>query len=104
MLAQTAQIAAAASGASAGIGQLGNPGDSLQVNAARTGLVFGPSDGKVGDVLISARNPGPLFVPANGGIRAQSALPSLLGMLGYPRRSSWPAIRHSVSGCDNDRG
>lgn len=80
--AQTAQIAAAASGASAGIGQLGNPGDSLQVNAARTGLVFGPSDGKVGDVLISARNPGPLFVPANGGIRAQSALPSLLGVLG----------------------
>lgn len=81
--AQTAQIAAAASGASAGIGQLGNPGDSLQVNAARTGLVFGPSDGKVGDILISARNPGPLFVPANGGIRAQSALPSLLGVLGY---------------------
>lgn len=81
--AQTAQIAAAAAGASAGIGQLGNPGDSLQVNAARTGLVFGPSDGKVGDVLISARNPGPLFVPANGGIRAQSALPSLLGVLGY---------------------
>lgn len=80
--AQTAQIAAAAAGASAGIGQLGNPGDSLQVNAARTGLVFGPSDGKVGDVLISARNPGPLFVPANGGIRAQSALPSLLGVLG----------------------
>ena len=80
--AQTAQIAAAASGASAGIGQLGNPGDSLQVNAARTGLVFGPSDGKVGDVLVSARNPGPLFVPANGGIRAQSALPSLLGVLG----------------------
>lgn len=80
--AQTAQIAAAAAGASAGIGQLGNPGDSLQVNAARTGLVFGPSDGKVGDVLISARNPGPLFVPANGGIRAQSALPSLLGILG----------------------
>lgn len=80
--AQTAQIAAAASGASAGIGQLGNPGDSLQVNAARTGLIFGPSDGKVGDVLISARNPGPLFVPANGGIRAQSALPSLLGVLG----------------------
>jgi photosystem II stability/assembly factor-like uncharacterized protein len=83
VLAQTAQIAAAASGASAGIGQLGNPGDSLQVNAARTGLVFGQSDGKVGDVLISARNPGPLFVQANGGIRAQSALPSLLGMLGY---------------------
>lgn len=80
--AQTAQIAAAASGASAGIGQLGNPGDSLQVNPGRTGLVFGPSDGKVGDVLISARNPGPLFVPANGGIRAQSALPSLLGVLG----------------------
>ena len=83
VLAQTAQIAAAASGASAGIGQLGNPGDSLQVNAARTGLVFGPNDGKVGDVLISARNPGPLFVPANGGIRAQSALPSLLGVLGF---------------------
>lgn len=83
--AQTAQIAAAASGASAGIGQLGNPGDSLQVNAARTGLVFGPSDGKVGDVLISARNPGPLFVPANGAIRAQSALPSLLGVLGLLR-------------------
>lgn len=82
VFAQTAQIAAAASGASAGIGQLGNPGDSLQVNAARTGLVFGPSDGKVGDVLISARNPGPLFVPANGGIRAQSALPRLLGVLG----------------------
>lgn len=80
--AQTAQIAAAASGASAGIGQLGQPGDSLQVNPARTGLVFGPSDGKVGDVLISARNPGPLFVPANGGIRAQSALPSLLWVLG----------------------
>ncbi|HEX8596690.1 MAG TPA: hypothetical protein VF682_25925 [Pseudomonas sp.] len=77
----TAQTYAVAAGASSGVGQLGNSGDALVVNATRTGMMFAPAS-NVGDILISAVTPGPLYVPANGGIRAQSALPSLFGILG----------------------
>ena len=77
----TAQTYAVAAGASSGVGQLGNAGDALVVNATRTGMMFAPAS-SVGDILISARNPGLMFMPANGGIRARSSAPTLLGVLG----------------------
>ncbi|QHF02452.1 hypothetical protein N015_08530 [Pseudomonas asturiensis] len=77
-----AGVYAVAAGSAAGFGILGNPGDALIVNANRSGLTFGPTDGLVGDVVISARNPGLPFIPANGGIRARSSAPTLLAVLG----------------------
>lgn len=76
-----AMYAAIAQGAS-GVGPYGNPGDSLQVNPARNGLVYGPSDGNVGDVKISAKAPNSLWFPANGAIRSQVSAPTLFTALG----------------------
>lgn len=77
-----AGVYAVAAGSAAGLGTLGNPGEALIVNANRSGLTFGRTDGLVGDILISARNPGLPFIPANGGIRARSSAPTLLAVLG----------------------
>ncbi|MFJ3486568.1 hypothetical protein ACIPL1_24665 [Pseudomonas sp. NPDC090202] len=111
--AQTAVAAAAAAGASAGIGPLGNPGDSLQVNAARTGLVFGPNDGQVGEVKFAAKQPGSLWIPANGSIRSQISMPTLfaaLGLLSPNLAQVWssvtpsPAISGTVVDVSSNQG
>lgn len=96
--AQTATAAAAAAGASAGIGPLGNPGDSLQVNAARTGLIFGPNDGNVGDIRYGLKSPGSTWVPASAGIRSQISMPTLfaaLGLLSPNVAQAWATVTPS---------
>ncbi|VVP90032.1 hypothetical protein PS918_03143 [Pseudomonas fluorescens] len=95
--AQTAVAAAALAGASAGLGPLGNPGDFLVVNPARTGLTFGSTD-QVGDIKVSAKQPGNLWVPANGSIRAQSSMPTLfaaLGLLSPNVAQTWASVTPS---------
>ncbi len=99
--AQSAAAYAAAAGASAGIGLLGNPGDSLQVAPGRKGVRFGPSDGNVGDIKISVKNPGPLWFPANGGIRAQSSAPTLFAAIGIQSPNvgqQWSTITSGITG------
>jgi hypothetical protein len=105
--ATAAQSAAQAAGAAAGLPGGRVPYTVLQINAAgnvswgdglidKTAAVPGQAlmlgTGKapkwdfpgqqIGDVLISARNPGALYLPANGGIRLKSAFPQLAALVG----------------------
>jgi hypothetical protein len=105
----SAEAAAAAAGSAAGLPSLvGNAYKVLRVNTGATGVewglglppVAGVTVGKslvvgagnsvawefagqqIGDVLVSARNPGALYVPANGAIRLKSAYPELSALVG----------------------
>jgi hypothetical protein len=105
--ANAAQSAAQAAGAAAGLPGGRVPYTVLQISAAgsvswgdglidKTAAVPGQAlmlgTGKapkwdfpgqqIGDVLISARNPGALYLPANGGIRLKSAFPQLAALVG----------------------
>lgn len=119
----SAQVAAAAAQAAAGLPSLvGNAYKVLRVNAGATGVEWGlglpvlPSVGgapgkvlniaangtslawaeidKVGDIITGTRNPGSLWLPADGSIRLQSAYPALfatLGLIGNNIGSVWQA-------------
>lgn len=117
-LASTQSVAAAVQ-SSAGLPSLvGNAYKVLGVNAAANGVVWvyglpntapgktgqsvmlaadkspywGYAGLQIGDILTTARDPGALFLPANGGIRAQSAYPALfaaIGLMGGVLADTW---------------
>lgn len=107
--AQTAQAAAVAAGAATGLGPLGQEGDVIQVKAGRTGVGYAPIN-KVGDVLITAQPMAMPWVPANGGVRSVSSLPTLaaaLGKLGGQVGTLWsspaiPAVAVDVTSAPNE--
>ena len=117
----SAEVAAAAAQAAAGLPSLvGNANKVLRVNAGATAVGWGvglpalpaaagktlvvsaggtavewAEQYKVGDVLMSARNPGALWLPADGAIRAQSSYPVLfaaLGLIGNSIGSVWASV------------
>lgn len=117
----SAEVAAAAAQAAAGLPSLaGNAYKVLRVNSGATGVewglglptVVGVAVGKtlavgagntvswveqykVGDLLLSARNPGALWLTADGSIRAQSSYPVLfatLGLIGSAVGVSWNTV------------
>ena len=120
------QAAAQAAGAAAGLPGGRVPYTVLQVNAGgnvvwgdglieRTPAVPGQAlmlgTGKVpkwdfpghqvGDILFTSRDPGALFLPANGSIRSQSAYPALfakLGLIGGSIGTSWPDLDIGTTG------
>ncbi|MFJ3487722.1 WD40/YVTN/BNR-like repeat-containing protein [Pseudomonas sp. NPDC090202] len=57
------------------------PGQALMLGSGKTPQWAFPGQ-QIGDVLISARNPGSLYLPANGGIRLKSAYPQLAALVG----------------------
>lgn len=67
------------------------PGQALMLGTGKTPQWAFPGQ-QVGDVLISARDPGALYLPANGSIRLQSAYPALfakLGLIGGAIGTAW---------------
>lgn len=122
----SAEVAAAAAQSAAGLPSLaGNAYKVLRVNTGATGVEWGlglpPVAGvtvgkslvvgagntvgwveqdKIGDILISARNPGSLWLPADGSIRAQSSYPVLfaaLGILGSNVGQAWSSVSTGAS-------
>lgn len=125
----SAQVAAAAAQSAAGLpSMLGNALKVLRVNSGATGvewglglpLLPGASGGpgkvltiaaggttlqwaelfKIGDIFTSARNPGALWLPADGSIRAQSSYPALfaeLGLIGNNIGSVWQTTSNPLS-------
>lgn len=115
-----AEVAAVAAGAAAGLPEERVPYSVLQINpagnvawgdglidktTAAPGQALMLGSGKVpkwdfpgqqiGDVLITARNPGALYLPADGSIRLQTAYPELfakVGLVGGNVGVSWPEI------------
>ncbi|WP_312723968.1 WD40/YVTN/BNR-like repeat-containing protein [Stutzerimonas kunmingensis] len=80
---QQAQLYAAAAGASAGVPALtGNAGKSLVVKSDESGVEWGSASQSIGDILVTARDPGPTFLAADGGIYLQSAYPELFPLIG----------------------
>lgn len=118
----SAQNFAAAAGSAAGTPALaGKSGKALVVNATADGVLWGdpypayagkarmslqvlPNEqgvrwvdvgDRIGDVLVSARNPGSLYLPADGSVYLKSAyteLFQLLGLLGGTKANSWSTI------------
>ncbi|WP_024696139.1 sialidase family protein [Pseudomonas syringae] len=69
----------------------GKPGQSVLLNSAKAPY-WDYAGQQVGDVLITSRNPGPLYLPANGSIRSQAAYPLLfsqVGLVGGVVGESW---------------
>ncbi|MFK3973782.1 hypothetical protein ACI2KS_24005 [Pseudomonas sp. NPDC087358] len=94
----TATAAAAAAGAAINLAPYGNPGDSLQVNATRNGLAFGPNDGNVGDIRYGLKAPASTWVLANAGIRSQVSMPTFfaaLGLLSPNVAQAWATVTPS---------
>jgi len=82
--ASNAQIYAAAAATSAGASATltgGLPFQNLQLAKDGQSIIFA-EPGQTGDILFCTRNPGPLYLPATGGVRSQSAYPTLFGALG----------------------
>jgi len=80
---QQAQLYAAAAGAAAGVPALeGNAGKSLVVKSDESGVEWGSASQSIGDILVTARDPGPTFLPADGGVYLQSAYPQLFPLIG----------------------
>ncbi|MFJ5297502.1 WD40/YVTN/BNR-like repeat-containing protein [Pseudomonas sp. NPDC088368] len=70
------------------------PGQALMLGTGKTPQWAFPGQ-QIGDVLISARNPGALYLPADGGIRLQSAYSELfakVGLIGGGVGLSWPEV------------
>lgn len=118
----SAQNFAAAAGSAAGLPAFtGKAGKALVVNSTATGVIWGdpypayagkarmslqvlPNEqgvrwvdvgDRIGDVLVSARNPGALYLPADGAVYLKSAyteLFQLTGLLGGTKANSWSAI------------
>ena len=117
----TAEVAAPAAQAAAGLPSLaGNAYKVLRVKTTEDGvewglglpsvagvavgkaLIVGPGNtvawaeqGKIGDILISAVNPGSLWLPADGSIRAQSSYPVLfaaVGLIGTSPGVVWGSV------------
>lgn len=129
----SAQNFAAAAGSAAGTPALaGKSGKALVVNANADGVLWGdpypayagkarmslqvlPNEqgvrwvdvgDRIGDVLVSARNPGALYLPADGAVYLKSAyteLFQLLGLLGGTKANSWSTIT-SGFGSDEIKG
>lgn len=127
--ATSAQVAAAAAQSAAGLPSLaGNAYKVLRVNATNNGVEWGlglpvlPSVAgapgkvptlaangtsliwaelnKIGDIITCTRNPGSLWLPADGSIRAQSSYPVLfaaLGLIGNAIGSVWQTTTISIS-------
>jgi len=118
----SAQNFAAAAGSAVGMPAIaGKSGKALVVNATADGVLWGdpypayagkarmslqvlPNEqgvrwvdvgDRIGDVLVSARNPGSLYLPADGAVYLKSAyteLFQLLGLLGGTKANSWSTI------------
>ena len=116
---ESAQAAAAAAQAAAGMPSIaGKAFMALRVNAAGTGIEWAPgvpntlvgktgqsimlgadkvpywgyAGQQIGDLLITSRNPGSLYLPANGSIRSQAAYPALfasVGLIGGAIGTAW---------------
>ena len=56
-------------------------GQSLMLGAGKVPS-WGYAGQQIGDTLITSRNPGTLYLPADGAIRLQSAYPTLFGQVG----------------------
>jgi len=82
----------------------GNARRALIVNGDGTGVEWGETGQKIGDVLVTARNPGASYLPANGSIYLQSAYPALfatLGLLGAGIGDTWISRASIPSGLRN---
>lgn len=67
------------------------PGQALMLGTGKTPQWAFPGQ-QVGDVLLTCRDPGALYLPANGSIRLQSAYPALfakLGLIGGAIGTAW---------------
>lgn len=67
------------------------PGQALVLGSGKTPQWAFPGQ-QIGDVLLSCRDPGALYLPANGSIRLQSAYPALfakLGLIGGVIGTAW---------------
>jgi len=60
---------------------VGKTGQSIMLGADKLPY-WGYAGQQIGDLLITSRNPGSLYLPANGSIRSQSAYPALFASLG----------------------
>lgn len=81
--AQQAQTYAAAAGAAAGVPALaGNKGKALVVSQDEKTVQFGDVGQKIGDILITANDPGATYLPANGSVFGQSNFPELFKKVG----------------------
>lgn len=81
--AQQAQTYAAAAGAAAGVPALvGNKGKALVVSQDEKTVQFGDVGQKIGDILITANDPGATYLPANGSVFGQSNFPELFKKIG----------------------
>lgn len=93
---QQAQLYAAAAGAAAGVPALaGNAGKALIVKPDESGMEWGDAAQSIGDILLTARDPGPTYLPADGGVYLQSAYPDLfaeIGLYGGEPANAWGAI------------
>lgn len=91
-----AQLYAAAAGAAAGVPALaGNAGKALIVKPDENGMEWGDASQSIGDILLTARDPGPTYLPADGGVYLQSAYPELfaeIGLYGGEPANAWSAI------------
>ncbi|MDU4059448.1 MAG: sialidase family protein [Pseudomonas oryzihabitans] len=106
--AQQAQTYAAAAGASAGMPALaGNKGKALVVSQDEKTVQFGDVGQKIGDILITANDPGATYLPANGSVFGQSNFPELFKKVGIigdtinsDYKSGWnvPAVPQVFSG------
>ena len=77
----------------------GAPGKVLTIAANGTSLSW-DEPFKIGDIFTGARNPGALWLPADGSIRAQSSYPALfaaLGLFGNNIGSTWQTISVPVN-------
>lgn len=87
-----AEISAAAAGAAAGMPSLvGNGRKVLRVKQDATGVEWGDVR-EIGDMFTTARNPGSLYLQANGGIFLRSSYPVLAALLpniGNPAGKVW---------------
>lgn len=78
-----AQVFAAAAGAAIGLPAFeGKGGKYVRIKPDETGVDYGTPGFEVGDILVTARDPGPTYLPATAGIYLQSAWPALAELLG----------------------
>lgn len=75
----SAQVAAAAAGSAVGPPPV--PNKFLGANAAGN-LEWRDAGQKIGDTLFSAQDPGPTYLPLNGGVYSQAAYPELFSIVG----------------------
>lgn len=98
--AQSAQTAAAAAGAAAGLPSLtGNAGKVLAVNALATGVEWSSSAAPIGDVVITANSlSAPQWLPCDGSTYSVSSYPTLSGKLGWlMSKSGHSAVSSTVN-------